>query len=122
MLPLPLLDPTRCTGCGDCVPACPADCLAMDGPFPWLPRPLDCISCSLCVLVCPADALRLADGQPIDLADLTAGLDRPELALLLAALAHAAGSHEHREVLRDDDGAPHPGAPLGPVVPWPARY
>jgi hypothetical protein len=67
-------------------------------------------------------AASLAEGQPIDLADLTAGLDRPELALLLAALAHAAGSHEHREVLRDDDGVPHAGAPLGPVVPWPARY
>ena len=62
MLPLPLLDETRCTGCGDCVPACPAHCLAMAGPFPWLPRPLDCVHCALCVLVCPADALRLADG------------------------------------------------------------
>jgi hypothetical protein len=67
-------------------------------------------------------AASLADGQPIDLADLTAGLDRRELALLLAALAHAAGSHEHREVLRDEDGVPHAGAPLGPVVPWPSRY
>jgi hypothetical protein len=67
-------------------------------------------------------AASLADGQPIDLADLTAGLDRRELALLLAALSHAAGSHEHREVLRDEDGAPHAGAPLGPVVPWPTRY
>jgi hypothetical protein len=64
-------------------------------------------------------AASLADGQPIDLADLTAGVDRPELTLLLAALAHAAGSHEHRDVVRDDDGAPHAGPPLGPVVPWP---
>ena len=63
MLPLPLLDPTRCTGCADCVSACPADCLAMDGPLPWLPRPLDCISCSLCVLVCPTDALSMADSE-----------------------------------------------------------
>ena len=31
----------------------------MDGPLPWLPRPLDCVSCSLCVLVCPTDALTL---------------------------------------------------------------
>jgi len=57
---LPLLDETRCTGCGDCVEVCPARCLEMDGPLPWLPRPLDCISCSLCVVVCPADALCLA--------------------------------------------------------------
>ncbi len=60
MLDLPLLDETRCTGCGDCVPVCPADCLAMDGPLPWLPWPGDCVSCSLCVLVCPAEALCLA--------------------------------------------------------------
>ena len=66
-------------------------------------------------------AASLADGQPVDLADLTAGLDRAELTLLLAALSHAAGSHEHREVVRDRDGAPHPGPPLGPVVGWPLR-
>ncbi|GAA4743016.1 hypothetical protein GCM10023328_25680 [Modestobacter marinus] len=57
-------------------------------------------------------AASLAEGQPLDLSDLTAGLDRDELVLLLAALAHAAGSHEH------EGGA---GEPLGPVVPWPLR-
>jgi hypothetical protein len=66
-------------------------------------------------------AASLADGQPIDLADLTAGVDRPELTLLLAALAHAAGSHEHERVVHDDDGTPHPGPLLGPVVAWPLR-
>ena len=57
-------------------------------------------------------AAGLADGQPVDLADLTAGVDRAELGLLLAAVAHAAGSHEHR--------GPDGGL-LGPVVPWPVR-
>ena len=66
-------------------------------------------------------AASLADGQPVDLADLTAGVDRAELTLLLAALAHAAGSHEHRDVIRDDGGVPHAGPPLGPVVSWPVR-
>jgi len=62
---LPVVDETRCTGCGDCVLACPADCLAMAGPLPWLPRPGDCISCSLCALVCPAGAVTLSgDGEP----------------------------------------------------------
>ena len=66
-------------------------------------------------------AASLADGQPIDLADLTAGLDRPDLTLLLAALAHAAGSHEHRSGDLDPDGPPDDGQLLGPVVAWPFR-
>lgn len=57
---LPLLDETRCTGCGDCVAVCPTACLEMTDPIPWLPRPLECVSCGLCEQVCPADALRLA--------------------------------------------------------------
>jgi formate hydrogenlyase subunit 6/NADH:ubiquinone oxidoreductase subunit I len=60
---LPLLDPTLCTGCGDCVAACPTDCLEMAGPAPWLPRPLDCVSCGLCVLICPANALIMQTGE-----------------------------------------------------------
>ena len=66
-------------------------------------------------------AAGLADGQPVDLADLTAGVDRAELTLVLAALAHAAGSHEQSDVVRDDEGLPHAGAPLGPVLAWPVR-
>jgi NAD-dependent dihydropyrimidine dehydrogenase PreA subunit len=58
-LPLPVLDETRCTGCGDCVRLCPVDCLSLSGRLPWLPRPLACISCSVCVLVCPASALSI---------------------------------------------------------------
>jgi NAD-dependent dihydropyrimidine dehydrogenase PreA subunit len=61
MIELPLLDPTRCTGCADCVVVCPTACLAMAGPTPWLPRPRDCVSCALCVLICPAEALTLAE-------------------------------------------------------------
>lgn len=61
---LPLLDETRCTGCGDCVEVCPTACLEMAGATPWLPRPRDCVSCGVCVLVCPADALQLAQEEP----------------------------------------------------------
>jgi formate hydrogenlyase subunit 6/NADH:ubiquinone oxidoreductase subunit I len=56
---LPVLNEARCTSCGDCVLACPTDCLEMLGPLPWLPRPGQCVSCTLCVLLCPADALAM---------------------------------------------------------------
>jgi len=59
-LELPRCDDRLCTGCGICVAVCPTDCMAMQGPLPWLPRPADCIRCALCVLVCPAAALEMA--------------------------------------------------------------
>jgi NAD-dependent dihydropyrimidine dehydrogenase PreA subunit len=55
----PVVDERRCTGCGDCVPACPVACLEMNGSLPWLPRPTDCVSCTLCALVCPVEAIRM---------------------------------------------------------------
>jgi formate hydrogenlyase subunit 6/NADH:ubiquinone oxidoreductase subunit I len=61
---LPFLDMTRCTGCKTCVESCPTDCLEMNGPLPWLPRPADCISCSLCALICPTEAIAMAQLEP----------------------------------------------------------
>jgi NAD-dependent dihydropyrimidine dehydrogenase PreA subunit len=60
---LPILDELKCTGCGDCVAVCPAACLEMGGPLPWLPRPADCVSCALCAAVCPEDAITMGDAQ-----------------------------------------------------------
>lgn len=59
MREIPVLDETRCSGCGDCVPICPWDCLAMSGPIPWLMRPAVCTSCGACVAICPTDAIEL---------------------------------------------------------------
>jgi NAD-dependent dihydropyrimidine dehydrogenase PreA subunit len=64
MRELPVLDETRCTGCGDCVAVCPTICLAIAGAIPWLIRPADCVSCSACVAVCPTDAVRLERPVP----------------------------------------------------------
>jgi hypothetical protein len=64
-------------------------------------------------------AASIADGHPVDLGDLAAGLDRHALTLVLAAIAHAAGSHEPRGITQGPDGVPHPGDRLPPLVPWP---
>ena len=64
-------------------------------------------------------AASIADGHPVDLGDLAAGLDRRALTLVLAAIAHAAGSHEHHRTLRDPDGVSSPGGGLPPLIPWP---
>ena len=66
-------------------------------------------------------AASIADGRAVDLGGLGGGLDRRALVLVLAAIAHAAGSHEHRRITFGEDGIPRPGDRLPPLVPWPAR-
>ena len=63
-------------------------------------------------------AVSLSDGRPVDLADVAVALDRRRLGLVLAALAHAAGTHDHcAPASRGADG----DARLGPLIAWPAR-
>ena len=57
MRELPVVDASKCTACGDCVPVCPRDCLEMGPGLPWLPRPRDCIACTVCEVVCPTSAI-----------------------------------------------------------------
>ena len=59
-----------------------------------------------------------ADEPWHDLAAI-AGLDRDHQVLLLAAIAHAAGSHEHADWRRGDDGY-LTVVQLGSLYPWPA--
>ncbi|MCL3863017.1 hypothetical protein [Actinotalea sp. K2] len=68
------------------------------------------------------EGFRLADALP--------GLDRKHLALVLAAVAHAGGSHEHHDTsaLENAAAAGLPldrsmlaGTPLGSLYPWPEQ-
>ena len=63
-------------------------------------------------------AVSLADGRPVDLADVAVALDRRRLGLVLAALAHAAGSHDHCAPAGQGADA---DLRLGPLIAWPAR-
>ncbi len=64
-------------------------------------------------------ACSLIDGSPVDLSDAIPGLDRRGTILVLAAMAHANGSHEHSGITFDDDGAPVGFYPETSLYPWP---
>jgi hypothetical protein len=66
-------------------------------------------------------AVGLADGRPVDLADVVVALDRRTLGLVLAALAHAAGSHDYRAPAPASHG-PDADVRLGPLIAWPVRH
>lgn len=74
-----------------------------------------------------AIAASLLGGPPVDLSEVLPGLDRDQLALVLAAVAHAGGSHRHTDpprVTMQEDGTPlvtrGSGELLGSLHPWPA--
>jgi hypothetical protein len=66
-------------------------------------------------------AASIADGVLVNLGDLAGSLNRRAPALLLAAIAHAAGSHDHRQLTFGPDGVPRPGGVLPALVAWPLR-
>ena len=59
----PLIDPTRCIGCGSCVKACPEQplhhVLGVVGGRAELVSPTDCIGHGACKTVCPTEAITL---------------------------------------------------------------
>lgn len=63
-------------------------------------------------------AASLLGGPAVDLSEALSGLDRPTAALVLAAMSHATGSHEHGGVTIIN-GHLHRGTPPGPLYPWP---
>ncbi|ALE04889.1 hypothetical protein AL755_04210 [Arthrobacter sp. ERGS1:01] len=52
------------------------------------------------------------------LGDVLPGLDRPVLDLVLAAVAHAGGSHEHSDLITNTDGTDSIRR-LSSLYPWP---
>ena len=66
-------------------------------------------------------AAGLADGQPVDLADLTAGVDRQELTLLLPRWPTPRAATSTAPPPPTSTGLRDGGPLLGPVVGWPLR-
>ena len=71
-------------------------------------------------------AAALLGGLPVDLFEDVPGLDREHLALVLAAIAHAGGSHEHSGELQPDpagkwnlNGVRHGFRRLPSLYDWP---
>lgn len=64
---LPLVDPSRCTGCGRCIGACPPRVLWLEAEGPGgmgrkhavLHDAPGCTGCAKCVVVCPFDAIAM---------------------------------------------------------------
>ena len=54
---LPLIDPTRCTGCGICVQLCPTNAVAVRAHRAIIVRPQACTYCDLCETYCPEGAI-----------------------------------------------------------------
>jgi len=51
-----------------------------------------------------AASLGSDEATPVKLGDVLSGLDRPTLRLVLAAVAHAGGSHQHSSLVIDRNG------------------
>ena len=65
-------------------------------------------------------AASLVEDVPVVLGDVVPGLDRVNLDLVLAAVAHAGGSHQHSDIETKEDGSMvlHRGY-LDALYPWP---
>jgi hypothetical protein len=65
-------------------------------------------------------AASLAEDVPVVLGDLVSVLDRENLDLVLAAVAHAGGSHQHSDIRFNEDGTMSRGKGyLDSLHPWP---
>lgn len=56
---LPIIDKTKCTGCGDCITACTPGALGLRESIAVVADPEACDYCSICEQICPTEAIAL---------------------------------------------------------------
>lgn len=56
---LPTIIQSLCTGCGDCLTACPTGALELQAGKAYLARPADCAYCGDCETICLQGAIAL---------------------------------------------------------------
>lgn len=57
----PIVDESKCTGCGNCVDVCPSEVFEMQDEKSKVVRPEECVECETCVSECPEEAIKLED-------------------------------------------------------------
>ncbi|MCB0188081.1 MAG: 4Fe-4S binding protein [Caldilineaceae bacterium] len=55
--PVPIIDASRCTGCGLCVAVCPTGALVMKGAIAIVADPQACAYTGHCERICPTQAI-----------------------------------------------------------------
>jgi ferredoxin len=53
-----VIDAAKCTGCGDCVAACPVEAVCIDDRNHFSIDPDVCTDCGTCADICPENAVR----------------------------------------------------------------
>ena len=66
-------------------------------------------------------AASFGEGVPVVLSEVLPGLDRETVVLTLAAVSHAAGSHQHSGMSFHEDGRPKAFTHLTSLYPWPSE-
>ena len=57
------IDPIACTGCGDCLDVCPADCIEGKPNFIHMIDEFECTKCGKCIEACDDDAIQMTSGK-----------------------------------------------------------
>lgn len=51
------IDPSKCSGCGSCIPACPVDCIEGLPGYIHMIEDIDCTKCGKCIEICDNSAI-----------------------------------------------------------------